>query len=168
MPLITNQEAGIFVLLGILFVIFFLCGKKGKLAFAAALLTVALLDPVCHYLAKPFIARPRPCQLGVARLLVECGSGYSMPSLHAANAFGIMTAVVARLGKRASFLYILPVAVAYSRMYVGVHWFFDVVVGAALGVAVGLLVSNSINKGYGHFSKKMNDRKPKSEIPINR
>ncbi|HDR91170.1 MAG TPA: phosphatase PAP2 family protein [candidate division Zixibacteria bacterium] len=103
----------------------------------ATIIAIAIIDLVGAHVFKPLIARPRPCHLEIGRLLVRCGTGYAMPSLHAANTFGVFTPIVWRYKWKAAPLYIISILVSYSRIYVGVHWPLDVVVGMLWGVAVG-------------------------------
>jgi undecaprenyl-diphosphatase len=61
----------------------------------------------------------------------------SIPSLHAANFFAMAAVGSAGLPTLAPVLYALAAAVAWSRMYVGVHWPGDVLIGAAWGTFWG-------------------------------
>ena len=62
--------------------------------------------------------------------------GHSFPSSHAANTFAAGTFLALRFPRWRPVLAI-PVLVAYSRVYVGVHYPSDVFGGAALGAGVG-------------------------------
>ena len=141
MPLVTNQHAGIYVLLAILIAIGVLGGKKGRMTVIASVVGIAIIDILGAHVFKPLIGRLRPCHLEIGRHLVRCGSGFAMPSLHAANTFGVFTPIVWRYKWKAAPFYIISVLVSYSRIYVGVHWPADVIVGMIWGVAVGCGVS---------------------------
>ncbi len=141
MVLTTNQETGILIVIGLLALFALLGRKKGRVAALSVLVAYGIIDPLGSYVIKPLIARPRPCHLGIGRLLVDCGSGFAMPSLHAAASFGIFTALVVHYGWRAAPLYIFAAGVAYSRVYVGVHWPSDVVVGALYGASIGFAMA---------------------------
>jgi undecaprenyl-diphosphatase len=100
------------------------------------LLLVALADLAADLAAsalKAIIPRHRPH----VHALVAVPHTHSFPSGHAATSFACAT-VLAGLEPRLRVpLFLLAAAVAYSRLYNGVHWPLDVLGGAVLGVAVG-------------------------------
>ena len=72
--------------------------------------------------------------------LVALPSSSSFPSGHATMSFACATVLSALVPKAAPVFIVLAAAIAYSRLYVGVHWPLDVAAGAALGVAIALLL----------------------------
>ncbi|MBI3192459.1 MAG: phosphatase PAP2 family protein, partial [Pedosphaera parvula] len=117
-------------------------GVRGRVTVLAMLLVVALGDGlICNTLKHTF-GRARPFfDLADAHVLVGRTSSGSMPSAHAANWFSAAT--VAFLFYRRSLWFILPLAglISFSRIYNGVHYPSDVLVGAILGIsyAAGIL-----------------------------
>jgi len=102
-------------------------------ALAAAL---ALSDGLGSQGVRPLLARARPVYAlpeGTVRFLSPAANVGSLPSLHAANFFAMAAVGSAGLPALAPLLYAVAVAVAWSRMYVGVHWPGDVVLGAVWG-----------------------------------
>ena len=86
---------------------------------------------------KPAFERPRPSlTVPQADPLMGAG-GYSMPSGHAATAFAGAVALTYMWKRAAPLFFLLATAIAFSRVYVGVHYPGDVLAGAALGAAVG-------------------------------
>lgn len=104
-------------------------------------LVVALTDMVSHRLVKPYFRRSRPQKTGVAVILRTVPhAGYSFPSNHAANAFGAATFLAGAQPPLAVPAFLLAFLVGYSRVYVGVHFPFDVLAGVLLGILMGRLV----------------------------
>jgi undecaprenyl-diphosphatase len=97
---------------------------------AADLLALAL---------KAATDRPRPFEtIPHADPLIGATVGQSMPSGHAATSFAGAVVLTYLLPRGAPLFFLLATAVAFSRVYVGVHYVSDVLVGALLGTAVGL------------------------------
>ena len=71
------------------------------------------------------------------RFLSPAANVGSIPSLHAANFFAMAAVGSAGLPALAPVLYAVAVGVAWSRMYVGVHWPGDVLAGALWGTLWG-------------------------------
>jgi membrane-associated phospholipid phosphatase len=109
---------------------------------------IALTVPVAVLVAfavnsavKPLVAEDRPCRHLVFRTLEACPArgDWAFPSNHTAIAWAAAVAlffVSRRLGVVAS---VCALAMAASRVWVGVHYPHDVVAGAALGGLVGFL-----------------------------
>jgi undecaprenyl-diphosphatase len=93
-------------------------------------------------LLKLIFARPRPClTLENIRLLVECHSSFSMPSGHAATSFTAASIMGHFIRPAAVPAFILAFLVAVTRIYVGVHYPFDVVAGVVWGgVIAGVII----------------------------
>ena len=85
---------------------------------------------------KAAIPRARP-QL---HPLVARPHSHSFPSGHAATSFACATVLAAALPRYRVAFVLLAAAIAWSRVYVGVHYPLDVVAGAALGLGVGYAV----------------------------
>lgn len=117
-------------------------GSRGRLCVLFLALAVAVGDGLICTTLKDWIGRVRPGKvLEGARVLTGIGSSGSMPSSHAANMFAAATVLF--VFYRRSIWWSLPLAlgVSFSRVYVGVHYPSDVLVGAMLGVgyAVGTM-----------------------------
>lgn len=118
-----------------------LCSKKYRRYGVMLLAGLILALLAGNIFLKNFFARPRPCWLDeTVPLLIARPSDYSFPSGHTmAAAIGatVLTAADRRFGWAA-----IPLAVliAFSRMYLYVHFPSDILAGALLGVAIGVLV----------------------------
>lgn len=108
--------------------------SRGIICILMLALSVSLCDGWICRLIKEVVARPRPfLTLSDVHPLVGKGGSFSMPSSHAANWFAAV--MVAAVYYRRSLWFMLPAAclVSYSRVYNGVHYPSDVLVGAIVG-----------------------------------
>lgn len=136
-----NLGAVWFVLLGSIAAF----GKKTGRRVAFAGLVALALGFASSEIMKELTMRPRPfLTLPDVRLVVNVPHSYAFPSGHTASAFAAATGVAFSterlLGKVPPWswaMLALAVAIAYSRMYVGVHWPTDVLGGVILGLASG-------------------------------
>lgn len=111
------------------------------------LIFIALGVTVSDQLAGIFktgIARFRPCHdeslTGLMRA-VKCGGQFGFYSSHASNTFFIANFMSLLLYKKYKwlpyFLFVWAMIVSYSRIYLGVHFPFDILMGAAMGFFLG-------------------------------
>jgi undecaprenyl-diphosphatase len=110
-----------------------------------AWLICGVLGPVAigvNYLVKLAVRRPRPVLDGLPPL-GGAPSSLSFPSAHATSSFAVATAMT-RVEPIAALAFILAAALALGRPYLGMHYPSDVLAGALLGVALGLLVPLSL------------------------
>jgi len=88
--------------------------------------------------ARPPHVYPHPAPL------VSDPHSHSFPSGHAATSFACATVLALRFPRAAAGFYVLAAAIAFSRVYVGVHWPTDVIAGAALGILVALAIQSAV------------------------
>ena len=100
---------------------------------------VGFADAMNTRLLKPTFQRERPPRAEISiQLRTHRYGGYSMPSNHAANIFAGMTFLSLAYPGIRWVAMILAAAVAYSRVYVGVHFPADVFAGGCLGMLYAL------------------------------
>jgi undecaprenyl-diphosphatase len=86
---------------------------------------------------KALFDRDRPpLRYAEPRPLVRVPHDASFPSGHAATSFAAATMLALAFPRLAPLLFVLAAAVAFSRVYVGVHYPLDIVGGAVLGMLV--------------------------------
>lgn len=116
-------------------------GGRARRGAVRGLLSVAGASTLANGVLKPLLPRRRPparTATQFARRIVPTPRSSSFPSGHAASAAAFTTGVALESPVAGAALAPLAAAVAYSRVHTGVHWPSDVVVGAAVGVAVAL------------------------------
>ena len=118
-----------------------LCTKKYRRQGAILLAGLAVGVLVGNVYLKNLIARPRPCWLdNSVKLLISSPTDYSFPSGHTlASAIG--ATVLTKTNRKFGWAAIpLAVIIAFSRLYLFVHFPSDILAGAVLGVVIGLAV----------------------------
>ena len=103
-------------------------------------LKIVLATLVANTVVKQTVRRARPVLEEELPALTPVLSGRSYPSAHSSTSFAGARALSAA-GMPALPLYVVAVAMALSRPYLGVHYPSDIVAGAALGDAVGRLMT---------------------------
>lgn len=144
MPWVTdlNKQRIVLILVALGLGFLFVKGKqKGRIAVALLVVAIVLSDQINSSLVKYWLERPRPCHiLKNVHLLVSCGSGFSFPSSHAVNNFCGATVLAFVFQRAGKWLFVFASVVAFSRVYVGVHYPSDVLAGAVVGMLCGLIV----------------------------
>lgn len=118
--------------------------QEALLLVLAIALCVAIGDQLSSSFAKPYFARYRPTHAPEFKEMLHVvynyvGYPYGFFSGHSCNFFGAATvlALAVRRVWHSVMLYTLVILVVYSRMYLGVHFFSDVLVGMLVGVSIG-------------------------------
>ena len=113
----------------------------GRRRLAADVLGVGLVAWNVAQLSKTRVRRQRPFEADGVRRLIRKPTGSSFPSGHAAVGVAMFTMLAdrSRGGMSRRLLQSLGAYVAFSRIYVGVHYPTDVLGGAGMGLALGAL-----------------------------
>ena len=127
--------------------------------------TIVISDQLSSTLIKPIIERVRPCNdtsfnQYVTLRLPHCGGGKSMPSSHATNHFAIAIfcgLVFFRFNRLIlPFAFCWALLISYAQVYVGVHYPFDVIAGALIGILIGITTAIICKRQVNLFNFQAN------------
>lgn len=143
MPLITVLgDAGIFWM--ICAAVLFITKKHRKIGLGMAFaMMMGLL--VCNIILKPTVGRPRPYDFQwevfgkQIQLLIETQHDFSFPSGHTIASFEACTVLMLGNKKLGIPATILAILIAFSRMYLYVHYPTDVIASVILGTIFGII-----------------------------
>ena len=119
----------------------FLCGISMLMAIVTGFITGNLI-------LKPLIARPRPFDGLDIKLLITSPKDFSFPSGHTLSSFAAGVSILLRNKKLGIVAIILASLIAFSRMYLYVHFPSDILAGILLGTASAYFSKYITNKVY--------------------
>ena len=138
MPLITdlNKQRIVLVFVALILLWMLIRGRSHvRIAAILLIITIVISDQLSSSVIKYWLVRQRPCfALQNVHLLVSCGSGYSFPSSHAVNNFAAAIILAFFFPRTKWWFFGFAAIVAFSRVYVGVHYPSDVIGGAVIGL----------------------------------
>lgn len=115
------------------------------------ILSLVLTSVLCIVFSN-IVARPYPTETvtGLVAVLGVSHAGYCFPSLHAATAAAAIT-VLLRSGSRGlgSVCAVLGLLICFARLYLGVNYLTDLVVGVVLGIAVAVICHAVFSRIFG-------------------
>ena len=162
MPFITHLgDAGAVWILLCATLLCFPKSRKAGLTMACALILGLL---VCNVTLKPLLARIRPFdyqQLHFGKqipVLIAAPTDFSFPSGHANASFAAATALLLHHRKLGIPAMILATLIAFSRLYLYVHYPTDVFVSVILGTGLALVSHYLVNKGTTLYENKTKNK----------
>lgn len=149
MPLITALgDGGAFWIICGIALLFF---KKYRRYGVIMLLAMLLGSIIGNDIIKPIVSRARPCHIDeIMPMLIERPESFSFPSGHTVSSV-ISATVLTRADHRFGYA-VIPIAalIAFSRMYLFVHFPTDILGGALLGFVIGYFM---VSLGRKFFEK---------------
>ncbi|AIJ06145.1 lipoprotein B [Methanocaldococcus bathoardescens] len=147
MPIISKT---VYPLIAITILIILIKNRK----FGIKLISILFLAVIILFSLKYLINEPRPyLVLENVHLLCYEGNEPSFPSGHTTLAFTLATSLLYYSRKIGLLFLIWAIFVAYSRVYVGVHYPFDVLAGIIIGIVCGYLIKIDILKLINKYRK---------------
>jgi undecaprenyl-diphosphatase len=168
LPKITMLgNEGIFFILCAFVMLFFKKTRKTGIMMGVALLLGLI---ICNITIKPLVARTRPYDLiGVAPYLIKSESDYSFPSGHTTASFESAVVLLYMYHDRRRLIigisaFVLAFIIAFSRLYLYVHYPTDVLFGMIIGIICGLLAVIIVEKATPYIKKKLKAKDEKQTI----
>lgn len=130
----TGDRGLIWILLSILL----LANKKTRYIGLATLGALILSTIMGEGILKHIVQRPRPyADFPLIHLLVDKSSTFSFPSGHTTSSFAAAYVLSKYLKKLSPLIWILAVTIAFSRLYLFMHYPSDIIAGIVLGLLCG-------------------------------
>ncbi|WFD09403.1 phosphatase PAP2 family protein [Tepidibacter hydrothermalis] len=117
--------------------------RVGIMAMSALILTAVLGEGLIKPLlkrARPFIDHPS------FNLIIKPPSSYSFPSGHTASSFAVAGVLIRELKKYGIVFLVLATLIAFSRLYLFVHYPSDIVAGIIMGLMCAWITNKVFNR----------------------
>jgi undecaprenyl-diphosphatase len=156
----SNKFIWIPLYLLLFFLIYREYGVKTLVILFLGIVLIAASDQLTSGLIKNLVERPRPSHevalTGEVHLVDNYSGGkYGFPSSHSSNSFALAVFIILLIGKRYNWIkYVVlsyAILVAYSRIYLGVHYPGDVICGMIIGIILGFF----FYKIWGNIDKRI-------------
>jgi len=139
-----------------LFIIIIIHRKKRITYILLPLFNLLLAGGIANYILKNIFIRIRPCsQYIVSRF--PCPTDFSFPSGHATTSFAAAITLAMLDPKRKVLYYFIALIISFSRIYLGVHYIFDIIGGAFFAGIISLLSTKLIHRNMSYNKKSLPD-----------
>jgi undecaprenyl-diphosphatase len=130
-------------LIWILTALVLMCFRSHRREGFGLLVVIGLCWCLNDGLIKNLVCRPRPfLVIPELEVLVKRPTSWSFPSGHSCSSFAASYYLSRTFGKKGAWAYLLAVLIAFSRVYVGVHFLTDILVGAVVGTIGSIVVTH--------------------------
>lgn len=124
--------------------VFLLADGEGGLPFVQALFAALVLERLVYFVMKNTCRRHRPADaISEFKSFITPSDKFSFPSGHTSAAFLFASMVSVQFPQLTPFMYSWAACVGMSRVFLGVHFPLDTVVGASLGTSIAIFVLKS-------------------------
>lgn len=150
MPLYSSlgNSGIIYIIIGLILICFSRTRRMG----AVMLVSLVLCFLLGNVTLKPLFARVRPYEANKFTLaLINPLNDFSFPSGHTFSAVASALSVYFYNKKIGTWAFVAAVAMAFSRLYLYVHYPSDIVGGALVGVACAFIAKLIVDKFYSRF-----------------
>lgn len=157
MPKVTylTEMGAVWLLAAVLFLVF--RKYRASIAIAGGMASGLLVG---NLLLKHLVARSRPCWIDTAfPMIVAVPKDFSFPSAHAMISFAAATAIFHYNRKAGIAALVVAALIAFSRLYLFVHFPSDVLVGTVIGIGLGIASSIVTDR----IADKVGKRRAKSD-----
>jgi undecaprenyl-diphosphatase len=150
MQFLSNKYVWIPLYVYLIWKIYKLNSAKFKTALFYLILSIVWADQISSSFFKPFFKRLRPSHVSEFQEWIHLPDGpgglYGFCSSHAANSFAIAAGMyLLTKNKKMGYVLILwASSIAYSRIYLGVHYPLDVIVGAGVGILGAVMLKRFV------------------------
>ncbi|HDK7161053.1 TPA: phosphatase PAP2 family protein [Clostridium botulinum] len=127
--------------------VFLLISKKYRRVGMLCIASLILSSLIGEVVLKNLVQRGRPfTAIEGINLLVKAPKSFSFPSGHTASSFAVATIIGRKIKNFKLPIYILAFAIAFSRLYLYVHYPSDVLVGTLIGIISANIILYIYNK----------------------
>ena len=154
----TLGNAGIMWILMAIVMMFFKKWRKAGIALAVAIAFCGLFG---NLLLKPLVARERPFAFSDIQLLIKAPTDYSFPSGHTYPAFAAAALMFIYKYKARIIVLIIACLIAFSRMYLYVHYPTDILGGIIMGIGCAILGYFTVEKWYPMYMEHRRQKQQK-------
>lgn len=156
MPFVTNYRNWYLIILLSILIFIIKDWKEGLITILLIVIAVSISDYLNSHIVKYIFGRVRPCSelpIETIHMPVGCPPNPSFPSSHASNIFAASTVLVYKYRVLLIYMLFIATLVCLSRVYLGVHYPFDVIAGGICGMFYGSAVILLYNQIMGRHEE---------------
>lgn len=154
MPKLTFLgNGGLIWIISAVIMLFFAKYRKMGISIGVGLLEGVIIGNV---LIKNLVARERPCWINeTVQMLISIPKDYSFPSGHTLSSFITATIIIHFNRRMGIAAYVLASIIAFSRLYLYVHFPTDVLAGILIGITIGIVSNFVLDKLFSFIKKRV-------------